>query len=598
MIPAPRTNPSLLRLVLWIALLAGAMAQPAQAVVKNGAGFSAQDGAFPFAVAIVPAGQPAYTGHFCGGTLVSATRVVTAAHCIDPAGEYQATPSAIEVVVGQTSLCAGVAVSSWCVASDVTGFTQGQRLGVAAISLHPNANVEKYYDDVALLTLASPVTVTSAFVAPVTPGGATTVDAGSESTADAWGAGLRTWVLGWGLTSESAFRQPNVLNYAGMGTVAAPGLPRLSDATCGDPTRLGSAYRAQDMLCAGSQTGSTQTPDACQGDSGGPLLKQTKPIAGDMASLLAAQKDPSYWRLVGVTSWGEGCARPQYPGVYARVGAQEIYDYILSADPPSMPAVPDLATAGPRLSGVYKVGSSVTCDVGTWTGATRYEFSVWRDLNGNGVRDANSALTEPYVPVTASPDGTSASYAAAPSDVTRSTATAALGCRVTAHGPGGYAAYNAPSFTPAQVASDPQPGATAPVTPTPTPPAVAAASDTVAPVISKSSLVCSTKACRVALVVVDRSGSPNVSGISTVAFSLVLHRKTTCAITSGRNKGRRKPCTKSVTKAVRAKQSGDQYVLQLTSLRKADKPKLQAIATDKSGNRTRYSVTLKLRSGR
>ena len=115
------------------------------------------------------------------------------------------------------------------------------------------------------------------------------------------------------------------------------------------------------MVCAGDGV-----HDTCQGDSGGPLMV----------------RDPSgNWALAGITSWGEGCANPSYPGVYTRVGAPALNAWI--------------AARYPRAS--FTVGSSSTGAATVFTSTSFHpepdgfnDFS-W-DLNGDGqYADRNGA---------------------------------------------------------------------------------------------------------------------------------------------------------------------------------------------------------------
>jgi trypsin len=74
-------------------------------------------------------------------------------------------------------------------------------------------------------------------------------------------------------------------------------VPVVSRASC--RSSYGTSAITDRMFCAGVAAGGK---DSCQGDSGGPIVSSSK-------------------QLIGIVSWGNGCARPNLPGVYSRIGA-------------------------------------------------------------------------------------------------------------------------------------------------------------------------------------------------------------------------------------------------------------------------------------
>lgn len=161
---------------------------------------------------------------FCGGTLVTATKVVTAAHCV--AGE---TPDSVRVVGGRTHL-------------DGTDGTVGE---VGRIWVDPEYTDATEGADVAVLTLTAPMPYAAAKYV-------------SSADSDVYAAGTTARVLGWGTTAENG-TSSNQLRTATV--------PVVSDTEC--QNSYGSDFVASDMVCAGYSSGGV---DTCQGDSGGPLM--------------------------------------------------------------------------------------------------------------------------------------------------------------------------------------------------------------------------------------------------------------------------------------------------------------------------------------
>ncbi|XP_040171370.1 trypsin-4 [Anopheles arabiensis] len=151
----------------------------------------------------------------------------------------------------------------------------GSVIHVARIVQHPDYDQETIDYDYSLLELESVLTFSNK-VQPIA------LPEQDEAVED----GIMTIVSGWGST-KSAIESNAILRAANV--------PTVSQDECNQAYHKSEGITER-MLCAGYQQGGK---DACQGDSGGPLVAEDK--------------------LIGVVSWGAGCAQPGYPGVYARV---------------------------------------------------------------------------------------------------------------------------------------------------------------------------------------------------------------------------------------------------------------------------------------
>jgi secreted trypsin-like serine protease len=259
---------------------------------------------FPFQVALYNpgAGSPA-AGFFCGGVIVDATHVITAAHCLVTGSSGRvSTPQEIMVLAGSTRLAPTDPGSVRAVA--------------ASAVIDPLYSPQSSDYDIGIVTLAHPLWSGST---PPSLDGASTiaplpVDAATAAAygeANASPAVLAT-VSGWGDTSPAPSNAPTYPT-----SLQAAQVPLTSETACQEAYASIEQTITPRMLCAG---GLRPRADSCYGDSGGPLVVDRDSPA----------RPPGDYVLVGLVDFGNGCDQTGYPGVYTRIADPAVAHFLAS----------------------------------------------------------------------------------------------------------------------------------------------------------------------------------------------------------------------------------------------------------------------------
>lgn len=231
-------------------------------------GLNAVRGSLPWQVSI----QMRW-GHFCGGTIIDKKWILTAAHCMDGFSGFHVVAGEHHLMVNEGS---------------------EQAMQVERAFIHPKYDDDTVNNDIALIKLQRGLNFND-FIQPAC------IPKKANEAAD-YAEGEWLTISGWGNSrpvdpsgnGDEDF--PDILQVATV--------PMISQKDCEDVYETDNPIQ-ESMFCAGKlQVGGV---DSCQGDSGGPVVKEVD----------------GKFTVVGVVSWGVGCAYPGKPGVYTRTARFE-----------------------------------------------------------------------------------------------------------------------------------------------------------------------------------------------------------------------------------------------------------------------------------
>ncbi|XP_043928445.1 transmembrane protease serine 7 [Protopterus annectens] len=220
-------------------------------------GTDAGEGEWPWQVSLHFGGTA-----YCGASVISKGWLLSAAHCFH--ADRMSDPTQWKAYLGMHSQGHARFISD-----------------IKRIIVHEYYNAQNFDYDIAILQLKStwPDTMSSVIQPICIP-----------SQSQYIRSGEKCWVTGWGRRQETDDKEPSILQEAEVELV--------NQTIC----HLTYGLITPRMICAGLMSGKK---DACKGDSGGPLSCQ--------------ERGSGKWFLTGIVSFGYGCGKPNFPGVYTRV---------------------------------------------------------------------------------------------------------------------------------------------------------------------------------------------------------------------------------------------------------------------------------------